>query len=665
MTGGRSSARAQSQACPNCGRAHDVSVYVSGQKIVCTCGIRFEVRRTDVGAAPTLNGRGPKDEAPADPGAPPMPSSVEIELGKTLSSRPAGSLDREGAPAPPPTETVAAPRVPGYELHELLGKGGMGEVWKATQVSLKRTVAVKVLPEKFSKDREFVARFEKEATALAALSHPGIVQIIDRGQAEGHYFFVMEFVAGDNLRGLLNARRMSVRDALKIGVQIARAIDAAHERGIVHRDLKPENILVDAKGHVKIADFGLAGMQGNEHNISLTATAVAMGTVNYMAPEQRRDAKHVDQRADLYSLGVLIYEMLTAELPLGRFKLPSERLTGLDPAIDPVVAHLLQTDPESRPSRGQEVVDALEPLIPPSGSQGPMTTGSHRSVPARISSFAPRRSQPWKVALLVLGALAGFGAVLKFWPDTPTAATHAPAWYEDTEDELFTTATEKNGVLKLEFEPAAHDGGEELNTHTGLWRLDDGALSAVQYGDPLDLEDHTMVLPRAYLAKHYYSADDFEETVELQVQPLSPEFPPLGPDAQRYAELGFRIRDLQVSVFAIPDVDVRLMWRYFTPEGTEIEGNSTKDLVDQLMADGLKVPTGRFKLRLKLQKQKGGVNVEAYVNGQRVVRKVLPGLSGQVGKAALGCRNLACRFDDLEVRGHVMPRPAGRDDAAR
>jgi serine/threonine protein kinase len=661
----RSQVNAITQSCPNCGAPHDVGVYVSGQLVACPCGIRFEVQRSDVRASATPTrpepGRVPgvaaASEAPAPAPAPATSSSllVDVVLEQTVArgSEAAGKAP-EAAPVPP--------AVPGYELLALLGKGGMGEVWKARQLSLGRVVALKVLPEKFARDGEFVRRFEKEATALAHLSHPNIVQIIDRGQAGDHMYFTMELVVGINLRELMNERRLPVREALRIGSQVARAIDYAHEEKIVHRDLKPENVLVDARGHVKIADFGLAGMQGNAQNISLTATAVAMGTVNYMAPEQRRDAKNVSHKADLYSLGVLLYELLTGELPLGRFKTPSQRVPGLDPALDDVVVPLLETEPEARPARALDVAAALEELTP--ASSGPASTAARRlsqpPSPARLSGGAQAPGGGWRLGVFVLGALLLVGVALKLWPEpapAPPPPAAPPAWYADTGDWLFSARALEGRRVTLDFDEVPDFTGETLNAHSGAWALVNGTLQVTQYGDPTEPGS---LRPRTYVKDRYWSTDDFEAAVDVEVDALPPAFPPVDPEtSQRFAELGFRIKDLQVSVFAIPGTDMRLGWRYFTASGEEQQGNSTRDLVNELVEDAVRVPRGPFRVRLKLERLKSGdVNVEAWVNKTRFVRTVLPGLAGQVGKVALGCRNLVCRFDNLEVTGKPERQPA-------
>ena len=656
MNDPRSSRSVVAQSCPNCGKLHDVGVYVSGQQIVCACGIRFEVKRSDV----KTEVRGPKPEITAN-----ARGSGEIALANTFaSSKPHAPMDDDDDE---PTGAPHAATVPGYELIELLGKGGMGEVWRARQTSLGRMVAVKLLPPRFAKDREFVARFDKEAQALASLSHPGVVQIIDRGQAGEHYYFAMELVPGINLREMMGAGRLPVRDAARIGMQIARAIDYAHEMKVVHRDLKPENIMVDARGHVKIADFGLAGMKGNERDISLTATAVAMGTVNYMAPEQRRDAKNVDPRADLYSLGVLLYEMFTGEVPLGRFKLPSQKVPGLDTRVDDIIAGLLETEPEARPQRANLVAEVLEQVIPASGGPTPASQlpVSSPLVPStQPTSFVQQPGGGWKAGVFVLGALLVLGLVLKLWPVSRDVVTPLPAappaWYHDSDDdELLSSVTTTGDSFTLGFEPVA-DGGEDLNLHSGLWTAEKGVLSALQYGGPLQ---HDVLVPRAYVAKRYFLADRFEAAVDVEIEPLPPEFPPIDPQSnQHFAELAFRINDLQVSVFAIPGTDMRIGWRYFRKDGKQEEGNSATDLTE-LHGDPVRVPAGKFRLRLKLTALKSGdVNAEAFMNNTRVTRQVLPGLAGMVGKVALGCRNHVCRFSNFAVDAQPGPRPPTRSN---
>ena len=229
----------------------------------------------------------------------------------------------------PPAVAEVAKLFPQFEILELLGHGGMGAVYKARQPTLDRLVALKILPPQPSGDSGFADRFTREARALARLSHPNIVAVHEFGQAGGLHYFVMEYVEGLNLRQLEQAGKLSPREALKIIPQICDALQFAHDEGIVHRDIKPENVMLDKKGRVKIADFGLARILGREpEDLRLTGAKDVMGTPHYMAPEQVEHPQEVDHRADIYSLGVVFYEMLTGELPLGKFQPPSQKGAG-------------------------------------------------------------------------------------------------------------------------------------------------------------------------------------------------------------------------------------------------------------------------------------------------------------------------------------------------
>src|SRR5262249_2974880 len=211
--------------------------------------------------------------------------------------------------------------------------------------------ALKVLPAEWGRDPAFAERFSREARTLARLNHPEIVCVHDFGEAGGHYFLLMEFVDGANLRQLLMTGRLQPRQALPIVAQISQALQYAHEQGVIHRDIKPENILLDKRGRVKIADFGLAKLLGRARNeYTLTGSRQVMGTIDYMAPEQRSKPQEVDHRADIYSLGVVFYEMLTGELPLGRFGAPSEK-AGVGSRRREVIFRALEREPQRRYQR--------------------------------------------------------------------------------------------------------------------------------------------------------------------------------------------------------------------------------------------------------------------------------------------------------------------------
>jgi parallel beta-helix repeat protein len=273
----------------------------------------------------------------------PLPSGSDVcpacLMAQAIASR---TFDDEKGPReipPPPAPEEIAEKFPQFEILECLGRGGMGVVYKARQKSLNRLVAIKILAPERERDARFAERFAKEAEMLAKLSHPHIVTIHDFGETGGLYYLAMEFINGVNLRDLLRDGKMVPEQALAIVPPICEALQFAHDHGIVHRDIKPENILLDREGRVKIADFGIATLAGD--------AAERAGTPDYMAPEQNGGAKTVDHRADIYALGVVLYEMLTGERPTAIPVAPSHCVQ-IDVRLDEVVLRALEAEPERR-----------------------------------------------------------------------------------------------------------------------------------------------------------------------------------------------------------------------------------------------------------------------------------------------------------------------------
>lgn len=295
--------------------------------------------------------------------------------------------------------------LPRIEILEFLGRGGMGVVYKARQKQLDRIVALKVLAPEFAQDPAFSERFSREAKALAKLSHPHIVAVHDFGVTEsGQYYFVMEFVEGTNLREVIRAKKLSPSEALAMVPQICEALQFAHEEGIVHRDIKPENILLDKKGRVRIADFGLAKLMGRlRSDDSLTANGQRMGTPHYMAPEQMEKPLSVDHRADIYSLGVVLYEMLTGELPLGRFEPPSHKVQ-IDVRLDEVVLKTLEKEPGRRYQHVSEIRSDVEHISSNSRSESRQPKSD-----VRTESVGANRGPKKRVftTLRILGGVIG------------------------------------------------------------------------------------------------------------------------------------------------------------------------------------------------------------------------------------------------------------------
>ncbi len=280
----------------------------------------------------------------------------------------AAALDTEadtqplGAARELPTLAEVAAAFPDLEVQELIGQGGMSVVYRARQPRLERVVALKILPKDLAATPGFPQRFTREGRVLARLTHPNIVTVHDFGESGGFYFLLMEYVDGVNLRQAMRAGRFTPEQALEVVPVLCAALQHAHGEGVLHRDIKPENILLDAKGRVKIADFGIAKIIGeNADAMLLTQSGARLGTAPYMAPEQIEQPATVDHRADIYSLGVVFYEMLTGELPLGRFAAPSER-AAVGSQVDAVVFRALEKERGRRQQSAGEFKTQIEGL---------------------------------------------------------------------------------------------------------------------------------------------------------------------------------------------------------------------------------------------------------------------------------------------------------------
>lgn len=311
---------------------------------------------------------------PSPPAVPPLDGlDAEKLLAAALRSSPVTVPSQDWDPP-------AAEEVDGwfgdYQVDRLIGRGAMGAVYHAVHSKLDREVAIKLLPEVLAAQPDMVARFEREARALARLSHPNIVGLHDFGRtASGHLYMVMEHVAGADLSRLIRSGNLSVAQALEIIGQVCDALQYAHGHGFVHRDIKPGNILVDTSGRVRIADFGLTKLLGAAPAVSgRTLTGAALGTPEYTAPEQLRGGT-VDHRADIYSLGVMLYEMLTGELPRGAWEMPSV-LASADARLDEVVTRAMQTEPDKRYQHASEVKTAVTAAGSPLPAELPAPPGS-------------------------------------------------------------------------------------------------------------------------------------------------------------------------------------------------------------------------------------------------------------------------------------------------
>jgi hypothetical protein len=319
--------------------------------------------------------------------------------------------DASRASFTPPRLEELAPHFPQLELLELVGRGGMGAVYKARQPALDRLVALKILPpEKTANDPGFADRFNREARALARLSHPNIVAVHEFGRSGPFHYFIMEFVDGLNLRKIEQAGKLAPSEALQIIPQICGALQFAHDEGIVHRDIKPENILLDKRGRVKIADFGIAKILDapgqTEH---LTGEQHVIGTPHYMAPEQIEKPTEVDHRADIYSLGVVFYEMLTGELPLGKFAVPSRKVQ-VDVRLDEVVLRALEKEPGLRYQQASVLKTEVETILSGTPKSGPAPSPTASAAARDLKSETQGRTDAEaKLKIPAIGLLVAAG----------------------------------------------------------------------------------------------------------------------------------------------------------------------------------------------------------------------------------------------------------------
>lgn len=251
--------------------------------------------------------------------------------------------------------------IAGYELVEKIGRGGMATVYRGIQLSLNRPVAIKVLFAQFTLNSEVFKRFEQESMIIARLNNPHIINVIDRGiTSEDTPFFVMDLVEGVDLKKLIRRSSLDFNKKIDIATQICSALSYAHRNGVVHRDIKPANVIVDEEGVARVLDFGIA-MFNDENSVdnSRTQAGTIMGSTAYMSPEQRQSSDQVTMLSDLYSLGILLYELFTRRRPGGNYQMPSEMDSSLPIKLDTLIARCIEEDPGNRPTSAEEVKTQL------------------------------------------------------------------------------------------------------------------------------------------------------------------------------------------------------------------------------------------------------------------------------------------------------------------
>jgi len=317
---------------------------------------------------------GSRDPAPAEaepaPAAAPPPQP--LPQGPPDKAEPAAKGEEA-----PSRDLFIGKVLGGCQILEKVAHGGMGVVYRAKQLNLGRTVAVKILSEELASDATFVRRFIQEARSAAQLSHGNIVHINDVGEYQGIFYFVMEYVDGKNLRDILKVHdKLDIARALEITIQVCHALRHAHNRGIIHRDIKPENIMITREGVVKLADLGLAKRMAAENTAGITHAGSILGTPFYMAPEQAKDFSAVDSRSDIYSLGVTLYKMITGKVPFdGRSpievmikaidgkKVPIRDLREVPQELEEIVDRMMNKQPEKRYQQVDEVLRDLSRVL--------------------------------------------------------------------------------------------------------------------------------------------------------------------------------------------------------------------------------------------------------------------------------------------------------------
>lgn len=440
-------------------------------------------------------------------------------------------IEAAPAPAPPPPSgsdaiqfrrgQVFATR---YTVLNLIGRGGMGCIYKVHDNVLGEEVALKTLLPQFVKDKLVVTRFINEARIARKMAHPNIVRVHDIGSADSIVYISMEYLQGKSLRGVLenlpSGQRLPLKQALSIFDELCAALEYAHQY-TVHRDIKPENVMIGLDGSVKLMDFGISKLMANTR---LTGASIVMGTPFYMSPEQLRNSRDVDARADIFSLGVMLYEVLTGNLPTGVPKPASQVFAGIPPALDAIIQKCLEPDPKDRYQNVVELRTALLPLrqLCALGDDLRAATEQRRK---------PMKGQMRRVAgallalVIVAGAAAGLFALeqrrqaqaMRYAPGAPPTAPAAPARMREIRElislieqraairakdntavrELLETAQQQWALAQTEArqgQPQSGESAEEaLRTHLAclLWR--DGLVYIP--GGPIQIEESVHYVP--------------------------------------------------------------------------------------------------------------------------------------------------------------------------
>ncbi|HZA60285.1 MAG TPA: protein kinase [Actinomycetota bacterium] len=401
-----------------------------------------------------------------------------------------------------------------YEMGPPLGKGGMAHVYRGTDRVLDRTVAIKVLAERYAHDDRFVDRFRREAQAAAGLTHPNVVGVYDTGGEDGMHYIVMEYVEGPTLSEVLRREgRLDPDRAAAIAAEVATALHSAHERGLVHRDVKPGNVMLDRDGRVKVVDFGIARAAADD---TLTQTGLILGTASYLSPEQAQGLT-VDARSDVYSLGCVLYEMLTGRPPFQgetpvsiaykhvneRAVRPSTLNADVPPHLDQAVMRALEKDPDARFATAEAFRQAIAGDIKGAATVPIAAAGGDTDVLPATSTTPTRTAAPRRrnvswlpVALIAAAVLAVIGVIAIAFREPDAAAR-------------------RQGGQAEQGQPPAEEPTDVEVTSVGqaLGQLEDVVIQAVNAGE-LSEETGGKILEEAGKAFEEYSAGELEGALE-------------------------------------------------------------------------------------------------------------------------------------------------------
>lgn len=591
--------------------------------------------------------------------------------------------------------------IEGYEIKECRGRGGMGQVYRAIQKSLGREVAIKTLDSSLARNEASIMRFTKEAAAMAKLRHPNIVNVIDRGSVRQRHYFIMEFVDGPSLRDLLQDGAFNPQEAMRIMQQLARTMEYAHTQGVIHRDLKPENILYTSSGVLKVADFGLAGVNKETTHIrKLTKSFVSMGTECYMAPEQRRDAKNVDMRADIYSMGVIFFELLTNQIPLTHLPNPDTPIVPEYPQIDAIIHRCLQQPPEKRFENTAALCAAIDKAI----TQGPQPCAhdtvidtpaviDHVSFSSRLSvwpdrlhsslvQFASSFSSTWDNGRFrqllwssgALGALAlAVGLFFVFSPKPPTPKSMTTpqatltAWQKQSAQEK--QLPHARTALSFDFHKRrlrtvwGRHPRPQWNLR-GEWRAAPGQLSQNTYrrffvrNQKLRWAQYTGHLLSPQALSHAAQASFLSPRVPHngQVLPLRrylKKFLPNQRNVSLYPTVGIGLRSSDGGQIALLVQRQNNRLRYTL----RVRGRTiNKRKAPMRIFPGPLRESFRYGNTLSLKLTLQGHKVSAWVNGKAVETIALQPQEWFHANPGFICRDAHCKFTSFDLQGHISRR---------